>query len=158
MRRALIAIVLLAGCGDGGSASPPPPPPPPTCVNGGVVCPVGFECSLATSSCLQASGTLRWVLNDACPDGRGIQVRFFDATNGGVWPAEAGQAFITSVEGGFADELLACIPGAKVCYGATPAPQDGGYWGLGIDGTHTCTDCCVICGAGDPPPIDLTCN
>ena len=155
MRRYLV-LVLLLGCGDGGSGAPPPPPP--DCVNGGVVCPVGFQCGRYSRSCLNASATMHWRLNDACVDGLGVQARFFDTTNGSVWPGGTNQAWITNVEGGYVDEVLACVPGAKVCYGATPYPPEGHYWGSGIDGDQSCTDCCAICGGGAIQPIDLVCN
>ena len=178
--RCVVLALLLVGCGDGGGDDNPPPncttgavvcsagfqcnfatracEPVPSCVTGAVICPNGFQCSLATRDCEQANGALRWQLTDGCADGLRIQVRFFDTTHSGHWPAEAGQAWITPAEGGFVDESLACIPGATVCYGATPFPQDGSYWGLGIDGDQGCTDCCVTCGGGNPPPINLTCT
>lgn len=120
-------------------------------------CPPGFFCSVATSRCEGASATIRWTLHDGCADGVGIQARFFDLTHGGVWPG-GDQVWLTMVDGGFVDEVLACIPGAKICYGAEPAPTNGDFWGLSLDGRRECDACCASCGNGDPPPIRLTCN
>lgn len=100
---------------------------------------------------------MRWQLTDGCPDGLGIQARFFDLSNGGVWPG-GNLVWMTPVEGGFVDEVLACIPGAQICYGAETNPVTGAYWGRSLDGAQACPACCAICGNGDPPPINLTCN
>src|SRR5262245_22063331 len=107
MKRTAILALMIFGCGDGGGDSGQPEPEP-TCVTGAIVCPAGFQCSLATRDCEQASGTLRWQLFDECADGLRIQARFFDTTHGGVWPAGSGQVWLTPAEGGFVDELLAC--------------------------------------------------
>ncbi len=148
--RWLAGVLFLAACG-GSTAREP------DCFYDHIAWPVGFQCSFATHECEAASATIRWTLNDQCVDGLGVQARFFDMTNGGLWP-DASNAWATNVEGGYVDEVLACIPGAKVCYGAEPAPSNGRYWGLSLDGTQSCDACCAICGQGNPQPINLICN
>jgi hypothetical protein len=151
---AAVSVLVLVGCGSGGGGGGNDPP---DCVDLGGACPAGFQCSLATRDCEAASETVRWTLNDQCNDGLGVQARFFDSTHGGQWP-DPPLVWRTNVEGGFVDELLACIPGAMICYGAEPAPADGTYWGSGLDGNQACDACCVTCNGLDPPPINLRCD
>lgn len=142
----VVAVAGILGCGGGGGAAP-------TCQT--IVCPTGFECSAATESCQKASGLMAWTLTDSCADGVGIQIRFFDTTNGLHWPADPTQVY-KGLDGVAGEVDLACLPGATVCYGAEPDPSDGRSWGMSLDGTHGCPACCSTCGAS--PSIGLTCN
>ena len=93
--------------------------------------------------------TLDLSIEDACLDGLNIEYRFFeDAVNvspqSSRWPGR-NQVYVTSF-GQTHTTTLSCTPGYKVCYGARP--QGGsGYWGVGIDATESCIDCCTTCPA-----------
>jgi len=76
-----------------------------------------------------------------------IDLLFFDATADLVWPAN-GQDYILNLPGEEQDSpSLSCTTGDQICYGAsyfsnTDVPA---YWGVGINGTEGCTDCCYAC-------------
>ena len=102
---------------------------------------------------------MQWTFADNCRDGRGAQLRFFDLTHGGFWPADPTQVFAVQDDGVSKFATLTCVPSARICYGAEPNPTDGSvYWGAGLEGTMSCDACCATCGNGNPPPISLVCN
>ena len=149
--RVFLLLAAVIGCGGGGTEER-------DCTAGAIACPVGFQCSFKTLHCEDASATMHWTLTDGCADGAGIQGRLFDVTNGGLWP-DANTVWRVDLEGGYIDESIACIPGAKICYGVEPSPADGHYWGIAADGSQNCTSCCATCGALDQQTqITLTCN
>ena len=101
---------------------------------------------------------MTWDIRDACSDGWGIEVRFFDVTNSLVWPANSNLVY-TANPAGTVRRTLSCVTGAQICYGARPRNDfSSDYWGVGIDGNQGCDTCCSICGAGNPTPKDLICN
>jgi hypothetical protein len=118
-----------------GSAPPPPPRP---------ACPVSP--TTPTQPPPSATTAMTWSLTDACNDGRGIQVRFFDKTNNLVWPPDNTQVYVAG-QNGTVNVSLAAQAGAKICYGAQPDPPNNRYWGVGIDGNSGCTDCCYTAAA-----------
>ncbi|MFT3912558.1 MAG: hypothetical protein QM704_00290 [Anaeromyxobacteraceae bacterium] len=81
-------------------------------------------------------------LTDACADGQGLYIRFFDVNNGLVAPPPPNVYTLPS--GGTGATTLGCAAGAKVCYGAE-TPDRTIYWGVGIDLAHSCADCCYQC-------------
>jgi hypothetical protein len=99
--------------------------------------------------------TIDWQFTDSCLDGEDIQVRYFDVTNGGFWPSDPGQVYVFH-PGLSGHDYLSCTVGAKICYGANQ-PAHGLYWGVDIDNSEPCTDCCATCGAGNVSQT-LTCN
>lgn len=101
----------------------------------------------------------RWILADGCADGEGIQARFHEVRNGSrtglAWPG--GSQVYLADPGGTIDVNLACTAGTLICFGATKRVSvSSGSWGIGIDGSQPCSDCCTACG-GDRN-INLTCN
>lgn len=92
------------------------------------------------------TATMRWVLEDSCADGLGIQARIFDVDFGQVWPS-VDQVFF-SPAGGEIDTSITCERGALLCYGATTDPETNIFWGLDIDGSQNCDDCCERCADG----------
>lgn len=104
-----------------------------------------------------AYGTLVWPFEDSCSDGYTTQLRFFDAANGLIWPSND-EVYILEGSNTYS---LRCRTGADVCYGAQPNnPFTNAYWGVGIDGDQSCTDCCYTCPAGEVtlPQRTLTCS
>lgn len=111
-----------------GSAPPPPPPPPATSV-------ITFQ------------------LTDACNDGYSIDYKFYDETDNLVWPSSSSHYYDNY--GNVSTNNLSCNTGANVCYGASSSTF---YWGVGVDNTQTCPDCCITCQAGASLSRTLTCN
>lgn len=88
---------------------------------------------------------MTWSLSDGCSDGRGLHVRLFDKTNNLLWPNQS-QVYVAQT-GGSVDVTISCRTGARICYGAETNPSSTSYWGVGIDGTRGCDNCCVTCSA-----------
>lgn len=86
----------------------------------------------------------RWTLHDGCSDGRGLIARFFDKTDGGLWP-DPSHVYVTE-SGGTIDRNLSCDTGHKICFGAAPDGDASYHWGVGIEGDQGCDDCCSTCG------------
>ncbi|TAK16781.1 MAG: hypothetical protein EPO35_04635 [Acidobacteria bacterium] len=90
-------------------------------------------------------GKMLWMVDNQCR--RSVDFRLFDRTNNLQWPADPSKVwFIDS--GGLLAQLVSCIPGAKICYGAA-APGQEGEWGIGINGNARCPDCCQTCPAAN---------
>jgi hypothetical protein len=83
-------------------------------------------------------------ITDSCLDGLGVNYRFYDVSNSLVWPA-ASSYYHTELEGIAYSSRLSCWEGATVCYGAATGETS---WGVGLDNTLWCPDCCVICSGG----------
>ena len=107
-----------------------------------------FTISRASSS---GSSVLVWPLEDSCNDGFDMEVRFFDRTNGGVWPG-SGEVYVLRGDDTY---RLACTPGARVCYGARArnSPYTN-YWGVGLDGDEGCDRCCYTCPTSGDAEVD----
>jgi hypothetical protein len=102
----------------------------------------------------QGEGTILFLLTDACAGGGSASVRFFDVHNGLEAPGP-GRAHIVAPSSS-ASFGLACEPNADVCLGAET--RDGLVtWGVGLDGTRACTDCCARC-LGQTVSSTLACD
>ena len=98
---------------------------------------------------------IRWTVSDECSDGLGIQVRFFDTTGNLVWPAD--DLVYRADPGDSVSQLLDCEKDHQICYGAETYPGSGTYWGVGINGTSGCDDCCTECSGNLTRSVNLTC-
>ena len=85
-----------------------------------------------------------------------IDLKFFDRTDGTVWPDASSSYEVASQQRRSFD--LNCRAQAQVCYGATERANTSHYWGVGLDNTQTCSDCCVSCSETTPPVKILVCN
>ncbi len=92
-------------------------------------------------------------VRDSCVDGEPARYRFFDATQGVVWPGPE-ETWTAGAVGIPVEVELACTPGARICYGAGAGER---RWGLGLDGSVRCGDCCYFCSTGRVEPWDLAC-
>jgi hypothetical protein len=119
----------MTGCGTGGT--------PPDGPLGSNTAETTFD---ITNSCSQASS---------------VSLRFFDETNGGVWPSSS--TVYTLNDGAEQSYQLKCNKGDNICYGASLSTNANFYWGEGINNGLGCTDCCSSCGTGHTPTT-LTCQ
>jgi hypothetical protein len=113
------------------------------------------DCGCAEgSSCVSnrcnyvGTATLDWTTSDGCLSGQTTYFKFFDVDNG----SESEQFYVTS--GSSYTVSLTCTAGDRICFGAR---QGSSYWGVDIDNSKACTDCCAFCTDGVVKHT-LTCN
>lgn len=152
------------------------PPPgtgcPETCglnaycdASGECVCATGYDAVCGTADCLATSllcdGVAdcpagedeapsvcadeidqEWTLIDDCNDGIDVQWRLWSADGTWTWPG-GDEVFWSRGYGLLAFESILCFEGETICLGAQ---ADTKTWGVGLDGTVPCEDCCYACG------------
>lgn len=96
-----------------------------------------------------------WLLTDDCDDGLDIQWRLFAMDRDWAWP-DASATFRT---GGYrvdTYQVIQCFENEWICF----AGQAGDVtWGLNLDGTGQCDQCCAQCGQQDLLDLGfLTCD
>ena len=100
---------------------------------------------------------------DQCPDGEDIQYRFFEFVSrsstrpAGVWPG-GDRVYVTRGYSLRTTSRLRCTAGRLVCYGGESRTTQRIYWGIGIDGDKSCSQCCVTCRSGVNTGWSLTCS
>ena len=143
------ACVDLAVCGDNRCAASEAQ----TCCKD-CGCPSGRICR-DTGGCEQVgTSTLRWTVKNSCMNGENVQIRFWDITDRLVWPTAT--TVYVQMPGTSVQYPMSCTTGAKVCFGANQAMHNH-YWGIDIDWSKACDDCCYTCSTRDVTGYDLTC-
>ena len=101
------------------SNSPPAPPSPPVVV---------------------------WQVDDRCNDRYLVRYRFLEFNNSrqitGSWPGSGSRYSTQGFRSPQTRRLTGCTPGRSVCIGADFGSY---YFGVGDDGSRSCSDCCVRC-------------
>jgi hypothetical protein len=101
--------------------------------------------------------TVTFTITDACHDGWAINYRFWDETNSLVWPS-ATTNYYTQHDDTPYQSALSCETGALICYGARNSnPALPYYWGVDVDNSESCPDCCIRCQSGNTLSRRLTC-
>jgi hypothetical protein len=132
----MIAALLATGCGGEGPAAPAPEAAP--------------RVASLESDEVSASGVRRakqrWIVADACADGRGMRVRLHDFTDRseqfprGYWRLASGATL---------NRVIECQTGHQICLGAVQDPPPGLEWGVGMRGQrYPCQRpgrCCFRC-------------
>jgi len=171
---ALLATVAASGCGNSSTAPSPsttvsststpttvqPTTVQPTTVQSTTATSVPSTTATSTPSTVlptTASGlsSLTYTVTDSCNDGRGLQIKFFDTTNNGVWPS-ANEVYLVPV-GQTRTTTLSCRTGAQICYGARTDPASNIVWGLDLDRSRGCDNCCTTCQNGSRT-LPLSCS
>lgn len=134
------------------------------CESGACVCADGFIAVCGTGDCLalrqlcdgipdcpnqmdEAPQTCaqqivqQWTLTDDCDDGEDVEWKLWSRDRDWAWPG-AGESFVTMGPGLPSHEEIECLKGELVCMGAQAS---GRTWGVGVDGTGQCEDCCFHC-------------
>jgi len=102
--------------------------------------------------------TITFTITDACHDGWAIDYRFWDETNGLVWPSST-TSYFSQFDDTPYQSALSCETGALICYGARDAnPALPIYWGVDVDNSKSCADCCIRCQSGNSLNRRLTCS
>jgi len=99
------------------------------------------------------NSTITFTITDGCNNGVPIDYKFYDVTNNLVWPTSTTH-YATQAYNATYNHDLSCNTGAKVCYGARSATY---YWGVDVDDSKSCTDCCIFCQSGNSLSRRLTC-
>jgi hypothetical protein len=107
----------------------------------------------STTPPVQAQSTITFSITDGCNNGVSIDYKFYDVTNNLVWPSATTHYLTSAFDATYRHDLL-CTTNAKVCYGARSA---GFYWGIDVDGSKSCSECCIFCTQGNSLSRRLTC-
>lgn len=91
-------------------------------------------------------GTLIWKIKDLYNDQRQVNYKFYDRDNDWVWPS-ADQYYYTENYNIEHTHVLSCKLSAKICIGGRTGSSftDYTYWGVDIDDSKECEDCCSFC-------------
>ena len=117
-------------------------------------CPAGTTCQ--ANQCKAPTGTtLTWSLTNNCQNGEDVEVRFFAVDRGLEWPG--GDLVYLVAPGATMTQALSCVPGETICLGADQ-PATGLFWGVDIDNSARCTDCCFLCVTATVSYGPLTCR
>jgi hypothetical protein len=81
---------------------------------------------------------LLWTVKDGCMNGENLQYTFFDEVTKGQYPS------YSLAPGQQAMHALQCPPGDNICFGGRQ-PQHSLTWGVDIDNSKFCQNCCFTC-------------
>jgi hypothetical protein len=97
-----------------------------------------------------------WEVVDGCDDGVDVEWRVWSLERDWVWPS-IDEVFVSYGFGVASTEPIQCLDGELVCFGARS--MDGELvWGVGLDGTAECDDCCVSCASDVVQWPELRCE
>lgn len=96
------------------------------------------------SGACRATVAMSWTFTDNCNDGDSLRLRLFDETALLYWPADSYYTLAYPQKGA---TTITCVPGDKICYGADQPATSGIYWGVDVDDSESCADCCYDCAA-----------
>jgi hypothetical protein len=115
--RMLLSFALVAAlhCGGGGGSSPTEPS--------------------------GSSTRVTWTVTNECTNGTTIQLAFFDDDDGSQWPSD-GSTYLLPAGATNSFELAPVTTGTQTCFGAETYPPGNTYWGVDIDDSASCSDCC----------------
>lgn len=136
------------------------------CSNGACRCAEGFVAVCGTGDCIPEASLCdgyqdcqngkdeepavcypaaaqEWIVVDDCDDGLDVEWRLWGDDRDWVWPGPD-EVFVTRGLGVESSELIECIEGEVVCFGASAGDLS---WGISADGSGGCEDCCFVCEA-----------
>jgi hypothetical protein len=103
------------------------------------------------------NSNISFTITDSCHDGWAIDYKFYDEDDNLVWPSATTHYFTTLDDTPYT-QALSCVTGALVCYGArNENPLNTGFWGVDVDNSKTCADCCIRCQQGASLSRRLSC-
>lgn len=115
---------------------------PEWCGNG--FCGIGEDYNNCPADCAApppATSMMSIDLVDDCNDGLNIDYKYYDTINGLVWPSTTTH-WETPGYNLLSSHTLECRNDGQVCIGAR---SGNGYWGVDVDGSESCTGCCLPC-------------
>lgn len=99
------------------------------------------------------TSSITFNITDGCNNGVSIDYKFYDVTANLVWPSATSHYFTSAYNATYTHNL-SCTTNDKVCFGAR---SGGYYWGIDVDGSKSCSDCCIFCTAGNSLSRRLAC-
>ncbi|UJP05905.1 MAG: trypsin-like peptidase domain-containing protein [Nitrosomonas sp.] len=106
-----------------------------------------FSDWLKKYGCDSTSNTLTWKIKDLRKNNHyQVNYKFYDIDNDLVWPSNHEIYYIENYNEEYS-HVLPCNKGAKICIGGRSGGSyyTGVYWGVDIDNSNGCTDCCSYC-------------
>jgi hypothetical protein len=88
---------------------------------------------------------LKWTIRSDYP--HIVSLEFYSQDYSRAWPGD-GQVYILD-DYEAREYNLSCETGETICYGAWVRGDSNKYWGVGLDNSQSCNDCCYTCGYGD---------
>lgn len=82
-----------------------------------------------------------------------VQVEFYSQDRDFAWPG--GDKAYNLEDSEVHEFPLDCQRGETICYGAWVTGNDDLYWGVGMNNSYKCKNCCFKCGAGPTPVLTL---
>ncbi|HTS39710.1 MAG TPA: hypothetical protein VMH84_04115 [Xanthobacteraceae bacterium] len=91
--------------------------------------------------------TMLWRVKSVYP--YRVQVEFYSENRKHEWPG-GGNAW--GLDNNRTQRFsLICNAGEKICLGAWVTGNAAKYWGVGLHNSHSCRNCCYVCGGGEIP-------
>ncbi len=78
-----------------------------------------------------------------------VSLEFYSQDYNRAWPG-GGEVYILD-DWDAKSFNLQCSTGELICYGAWVRGDSSTYWGVGIDDSQYCSDCCYYCGERTDP-------
>ncbi len=92
-----------------------------------------------------SADNLRWTIRSDYP--HIVSLEFYSQDYSRAWPGD-GEVYILN-DYDVHEYNLSCETGETICYGAWVRGNSNRYWGVGLDNSQGCNDCCYTCGYGD---------
>lgn len=73
-----------------------------------------------------------------------VSLEFYSQDYNRAWPGD-GQVYLLD-DSQTHEYNLNCESGETICFGAWVRNQSDSYWGVGMNNSQRCTDCCYVCG------------
>ena len=120
---------------------------------GGCYCEDGYDGNdPAGEGC---SPLMTWRVTDDCNDDADVAFKLFANDRDWTWPAGE-SVYLTPGLGLDALETIVCEDGELVCFGAET--ETGLVYGVGLDFSESCDDCCYTCSSRELDFGFLTCS
>ena len=101
------------------------------------------------------SPVMTFRITDACDDGHDIEWKLFSDDRDWTWPTGAAVYTTRGLDYDSYESIL-CDEGELICFGAESGT--GLVWGVGLDYSAACDDCCFVCGSYEQDLGLLYCN
>lgn len=82
-----------------------------------------------------------------------VSMEFYSQARNAAWPGD-GQVYVLDDYATHAF-TLSCNRGEQICYGAWVRSQSNTYWGVGLNDTQGCRNCCYTCNGSQTDVISL---